>query len=203
MKGLHGMSLELGLQGDVNVHVMKMAIEGVQVSVLAEMLVKTLHLFDVLQDVAVQKRLMRGFISLLKEDKEPSTAPVVATCVVDGVMVSWPSSLALQSDTSSSSGGLIEQSVAEIHRVMQTVDGSIGLLTALTTCPVLLPLPLESVNHLVRQCTLTRFAANATVLKQGEELKCMLIVLGGSVLEMCDVTFCIMPSVGLNAHNRR
>jgi hypothetical protein len=86
---------------------------------------------------------------------------------------------------------------------MQTVDGSIGLLTALTTCPVLLPLPLESVNHLVRQCTLTRFAANSTVLKQGEELKCMLIVLGGSVLEMCDVTFCIMPSVGLNAHNRR
>ncbi len=152
----------------------------------------------------MQKRLMRGFISLLKEDKEPSTAPVVATCVVDGVMVSWPSNLALQSDmSSSSSGGHIEQSVAEIHRVMQTADGAIGPLTALTTCPVLLPLPLESVNHLVRQCTLTLFPANAPVLKQGEQLKCMMIVLGGSVLEMCDVTFCITPSVGLNAHNRR
>jgi hypothetical protein len=48
VQGLQSMSVELGLQGDVNVHVMKIAIEGVQVSVMVVMVVKALHLFDVL-----------------------------------------------------------------------------------------------------------------------------------------------------------
>ena len=99
VQALQHMSLELGMMGDVNVMRMKMAIEGLQVVAAAMMSLG----IDVLQDAAVQKRMMRSFISLLKEDKEPSAPPVVGTCVVDGVIVSWPTNAALEGTVPSSS----------------------------------------------------------------------------------------------------
>ncbi len=87
---------------------------------------------------------------------------------------------------------------------MANAEGvAVGPLAAITTCSLLLPLPLESAVHLVKSCTLTCFAANATMLAQGETPRCMMIVLGGSVAELCDVTFAIVPSVSLKAENRR
>jgi hypothetical protein len=91
-----------------------------------------------------------------------------------------------------------------LEKVMTKADGAVvGPLTVLTTCSLLLPLPLDSAVHLVRSCTLTHFAANSTILAQGEPPRCMMIVLGGSVSELCDVAFAIVPSVGLKAENRR
>ncbi len=46
----------------------------------------------------MQKRLMRAFISLLKNEKQPLASPVVATCMVDGVIASWPTEAALAGD---------------------------------------------------------------------------------------------------------
>ena len=162
--------------------------------------------------------MMRNFTSLLKEEKEPRSCPVVATCMIDGVIVSWPTSAAFEVDSSNSSSSLssastsssaslsgdhIEQAISELERGMGTEEGRAGLVKLITTCPVLLPLPLESVSHLVRQCTLTRFAAHATITKQGDALHCMMVVLGGSVLELCDVTFYVIPSVSLKGDSRR
>lgn len=80
---------------------------------------------------------------------------------------------------------------------------AIGHLSVITTCSLLLPLPLETAVHLLRSCTLTCFTANATILAQGEAPRHMMIVLGGGVSELCDVTFAIEPSVSLKAGNRR
>ena len=48
---------------------------------------------------------------------------------------------------------------------------AVGPLAAITTCSLLLPLPLESAVHLVRSCTLTCFAANATSAAEPEREK--------------------------------
>ena len=78
-----------------------------------------------------------------------------------------------------------------------------GVLAVLTACPLLVPLPLDSTCHLVRQCSVARYEAHAVIAKQGQPHGCAMVVLGGTVLEMCDVTFSILPSVVLKGDNCR
>lgn len=159
------------------------------------------------QDTAAQKRLMRSFISLIKEEHDPPASIVVASCIADGFVAAWPSdAVPAAGSPVASPGDQISQAIAELQRVIRGVEGDGGrmsLLSAITTCPVLLPLPLDGLSHLVRQCSVASFAAHATIMKQGDAAKCMMIVIGGSVMESCDVTFAVVPSVSLKPENRR
>ena len=150
---------------------------------------------------------MRCFISLVKDEHDSPASIVVASCVADGFIAAWPADAVLVAgNPSSSPGDQINQAIVELQRVIRGVEGGGGrmsLLSAITTCPVLLPLPLDGLSHLVRQCSVACFAAHATIVKQGDAAKCMMIVIGGSVMESCDVTFAVVPSVSLKPENRR
>jgi hypothetical protein len=123
-------------------------------------------------------------------------------CVLDAVVASWPKRLPADEFSADKIASLIEV----LGRSMGCggEEGEVaGLLTVVTSCSVLSPLSLESLCHLVRACTLSRFAPCSALAKQGDAVQCMYIVLGGSLLELCDVTFGIVPSVALKDENRR
>ncbi len=129
---------------------------------------------------------------------------IVVPIIITVTFSSSPPQVSQMCSSPPSAGNKISPAIAELEKIVAGAAGkAIGHLTVLTTCSLLLPLPLETAVHLLRCCTLQRFTANGTILQQGKVPQCLMIVLGGSVSELCDVTFAIVPSVSLKPENRR